>query len=86
MGYTGGAQFRWFTDGFPYRRTVKEIEEKITKKGRRNLFSRLVNAKDDKETIGGWKSDLMGILQIFNVRSFRSIPLSLTPHPHFRLS
>ena len=72
---------RRFTDDFPYRRTVKDIEEKITKKGKRNLLSRLVNAKDDKEIIGAWKSDLTGILHIFNVRSVRSVPLSLTPTP-----
>ena len=65
---------------------MKEIEDKITKKGKRNVLSRLVHAKDDKETIGAWKSDLIGILQIFNVRSVGSVPLSLRPDPHSRLS
>ena len=60
---------------------MKEIEEKITKKGRRNLLSRLLSAKDDKDTIGAWKSDLIEILHIFNVRSVTSVPPSLTPIP-----
>ena len=38
-------------------------------KGERNLLSRLVHAKYDKETIAAWKLDLAGILRVFNVRS-----------------
>ena len=51
------------------RRTVAEIREKITEKGRRNPLSRLVHAKNDKETIGAWRSDLNGFLHVFNVCS-----------------
>ena len=47
-------------------------------KGRRNLLSRIFHAKTDKETITAWKSDLNGILHVFNVRSVRSLSLSLT--------
>ena len=57
---------------------MEEIQDRITEKGKRNLFSRLVHAKNDKETIATWNSDLNGILRIFNVRSAGSVPLSLT--------
>ena len=60
------------------RSTVAEIQEKIIEKGGRNLLSRLVHAKDDKETIGGWKLDLNRILHVFNVRSVGFTWLSLT--------
>ena len=50
-------------------------------KGRRSFASRLVHAKNDKETIGAWKLDLIGILHIFNVRSVGTVPLSLTHTP-----
>ena len=50
-------------------RTIKEIQEKIAEKGRRNIPSRLVHVKSDKELIASWKSDLDGILRVFTVRS-----------------
>jgi len=53
----------------PDRRTVAEIQEKIVEKSGRNLLSRLVDAKNDKETIATWKLDLNRILHVFNVRS-----------------
>jgi tetratricopeptide (TPR) repeat protein len=59
---------------------VAEIQEKIIEKGGRNLFSRLVYAKDDKETIASWRSDLNRILLVFNVRSAISAWLSPTVH------
>ena len=57
---------------------MTEIQEKIAKKGRRNLFSRLVHAENDKGTIAAWKSDLNGFLHVFNVRFVVSTWLSLT--------
>ena len=33
------------------------------------MVSRLLHAKNDKETIAGWKLELGRILQVFNVRS-----------------
>jgi hypothetical protein len=39
----------------------------------RNRFSRLVHAKNDKETIASWRLDLNRILHIFNVRSVFSV-------------
>ena len=56
------------TDGLDSR-TVAEIQDKITEKGGRNLPSRLVHAKSDKDAIAGWKLDLNRILQVFTVRS-----------------
>ena len=57
---------------------MAEIQEKIAKKGRRNLVSRLVHAENDKGTIAGWKLDLNGFLHVFNVRSIVFNRLSLT--------
>jgi len=48
---------------------VAEIEQKIIKQGRRNVNSRYLHAKDDREKIAAWRSDLDKILQVFNVRS-----------------
>jgi len=47
------------------------------KKGR-NLISRLIHARNDKEIIFGWKLHLMRILQVFNVRSTDFVRLPLT--------
>ena len=47
---------------------MAEIERKAIKQSRRNAVSRLAHAKNDKDMIAGWKSDLGRILQIFNVR------------------
>ena len=79
MSSTGAVQFRWLTSEPLYRRTVDEIQDKITEKGSRKLLSRFVHAKNDKEMIAAWKSDLNGILHTFNVCSVGSLPLLLTP-------
>ena len=60
------------------RRTVAAVQEKIIEKRGRGVFSRLANAKNDKEMIAAWKLDLIRILQVFNVRSSGSVRLSLT--------
>jgi len=60
------------------RRTVAGIQEKIIEKSGRNLLSRLVNARSDKETISTWKLDLNRILHVFNVRSVISVRPLLT--------
>lgn len=59
---------------------MEAIQEKVTEKNGRNLFSQFVNAKNDKETIASWRSDLERILHIFNVRSVISMWLSPTVH------
>ena len=45
------------------------MQKNVIKQGERNRVSRMLHAKSDKETIATWRSDLNGILQVFNVRS-----------------
>jgi len=59
---------------------VAAIQRGIVKQGKRNLISRHLRAKNDKETIAAWRLDLMRILQVFNVRHIASLWLSLTLH------
>jgi hypothetical protein len=68
VSYINAARCARFAYHAIIRRTVAEIQEKVIEKGGRNLFSRLVHAKDDKDTIASWRSDLNRILHIFNVR------------------
>jgi hypothetical protein len=68
------------TDETPDRRMLAEIEMKIIKRRKRNVISRLLHARSDRETIAGWKSDLTKILLIFNVSSLISAWLLLTVH------
>ena len=49
-------------------RTTGGIQRQIFKRGKRNAISRRYHAKDDKEAIVNWRSDLDGILHVFNVR------------------
>jgi hypothetical protein len=83
---SGDAQFEYFTDIAIDRRTVAEIERKIIKQGKRNAVSRLVHAKNDKETITGWRSDLNRILLVFNVRSVVFVWPLLTVHSQTELA
>ena len=55
-----------------------EIQEKVVEKRGRNIVSRAFHAKNDKETIAGWNSDLDRFLQIFTVGSVVFTWLSLT--------
>jgi hypothetical protein len=57
------------TDSAFDRSMLAEIQKKVIEKGKRNPVSRLLHAKNDKETIAAWKSDLNKILLVFNVRS-----------------
>ena len=57
---------------------MEEIKRKVTKRTKRNVVSRLVHARDDKDTIAAWKLDLNRILHVFNVRSAVFTQLSLT--------
>ena len=50
------------------------------------MISRHVHAKDDKDKIAAWMSDLVRILQVFNVRSIVSVRLSLTGHSQTELA
>jgi len=49
-------------------RTVDGIQKNIIKRGERNVISRRYHAKDDKEAIAAWNSDLNGIRRVFDVR------------------
>ena len=48
---------------------MAEIREKVVKRSGRNAVSRLLHAKNDRETIVTWREELKWILQVFNVRS-----------------
>ena len=62
----------------PNRRAVAEIQRNIIKRGKRNGISRHFHAKNDKEAITTWRSDLTRILHVFNVRFVASVRPSLT--------
>ena len=69
VGYNSKPQFGYLIDDPIDRRTVAEIQRKIAKQAKRNVISRHLHAKNDKETIATWRSDLNRILLVFNVRS-----------------
>ena len=59
---------------------MAEIQEKVIKRSGRNALSKFLHAKNDKETIATWKSDLNRILHVFNVRPVLFTLASLIPH------
>ena len=65
---------------------MTEIERNVIEQGKRNVVSRHFHAKNDKEQIAGWRSDLVRILQIFNVRSIISTQPLLTLHSQTELA
>jgi len=65
---------------------VAEIQRRVTNQGGRNLASRLLHAKNDKETITAWNSDLNRILHVFNVSLVTPVWLSLTAHSQTELT
>ena len=67
-------------------RTVAEIQKRVIKLSRRNPVSRLFHAKNDKEMVAAWKSDLNRILHVFNVCPAISVLPPLTVHPQTELS
>jgi hypothetical protein len=69
VSYAADGAVRILTDDALDRRTVAEIQKKVMKQSERNAVSRLLHAKNDKETIASWKLELNRILQVFNVRS-----------------
>ena len=62
------------------RSTVRKVEERVAEKGKRNSVSKLFHARNDKETISSWRSDLTRILGVFNVRSIVPVWLLLIIH------
>ena len=59
---------------------MAEIQRKTIKQSGRNPASRLLHAKNDRETIATWKFDLNRILRVFNVRPVAPVWLLLTAH------
>ena len=59
---------------------MDEIQGNIITRGKRNPISRRFRAKDDKEAIAAWRSDLDRILRVFNVGSVASVRPLLIPH------
>ena len=47
---------------------MAEIQRNIDKQGKRSTISQHLHAKSNKEKIIAWRSNLDGILQVFNVR------------------
>ena len=70
--------------GALYRRTLAEIQRKVVKQGKRNVASRFIRAKGDKDKIAGWKQDLLRVLNVFNVRLIASVGHSQTELSPFR--
>ena len=66
------------TDDTFDRSTLAEIQRKVIKKRKRNVISRLVHAKNDREVIATWKSNLSKILLVFNVSSVAVVRPRLT--------
>ena len=59
------------------RRAVAEIRENVSEKCGRNVLSRLVHAKSDKDAIAAWNFQLDRVQNTFNVCSVGSVLLSL---------
>ena len=55
-------------------------QENILKRGKRNVISRFLHKKDDKEAIATWRLGLNSVLHVFNVRSATSMWPFLTFH------
>ena len=66
-------------------RTVAEIQNKVIKQSGRNAASQLFHARNDKETIGAWKSELNRILVVFDASSVYPC-LVVADRPLFRPS
>ena len=65
---------------------MAEIQKNIIKRGKRNGVSRMFHAKDEKQTIATWRSDLNRILHIFNVCSITPVRPPLTPRSQTELA
>lgn len=76
----------WPADNVLYYRTVAAIQGRVVKQSKRNGVSRLFHAKNDKEKIAAWKSDINRILHVFNVRSVTFVWPPLIVHFQTELS
>ena len=57
---------------------MADIQEKIVKKNDRNVLTRALYAKSDRDAIAAWKQEFSKILQIFQVCLLGSVRRSLT--------
>ena len=48
-------------------RSIQEIQSEIDKLGKKNELIKYFTASDGKKKIAGWRLELNGILQVFNV-------------------
>ena len=67
MSHTSNAHVNSPTYRWLNRRTLTGIQKKVVKQGKRNVVSRFILAKSDKEKIAAWKQDLVRVLHVFNV-------------------
>ena len=65
---------------------MEKIQEKITKKSRRNRLSRVLYAKSDKDAVAAWNLDLTRILHVFKVRSITGVWSSLNDRSQTELA
>ena len=60
---------------------MAQIQRSAVEPDKRNVISRVFNAKKDKDAIAAWSSDLNRIVHVFEVCStVRSLPTLLTVH------
>lgn len=57
---------------------MAEIQRRVIEHEKRNAVSRHLHARNDKEKITAWRSELTRMLHVFNVRSVIFVRLSLT--------
>ena len=69
MSWTSGTHLSPSTYHSPDHRTVAEIQNKVIKQSGRHRVTQFLHARNDKDMIAGWKSDLNRILVVFNVGS-----------------
>jgi len=68
---------RWF---WPDLRAVAEIQRMTVKQRKRCAVCQLFHARNDKETIATWRTNLNRILYVFNV-SFIVLCAAIINHP-----
>ena len=81
VGYIRNMEAECFADEGFNRRAVAEIRRRVIKNGQRNIVSRLVYKKDDKNEMAGWILALRNLGRAFIVCSvghtWRSLSVSL---------
>ena len=66
---------------------VAQIQRSVVEPDKRNIFSRILNPKKDKDAIAAWRSELDRIVHVFEVCStVCSLPTLLTVHLQMELA